>query len=208
MSFVLQQKLTIAAKPADAKIHYTLDGSEPDESAALYQGPLTITSAALLQAKAYKTGFHTSAKASAVFEFVDPQNNGVTWELYEGAFVKLPDFKKLTPVKSGRAQQIDLAGLDLPAHNFAMVFNGFLEITEQDEYTFYTSSNDGSRLYINDRLIVNNDGEHGATDKSGTVRLPAGRHRIRATYFQSGGSKVLKVFYKRPAALRRPLQAS
>ncbi|NLP12501.1 family 78 glycoside hydrolase catalytic domain [bacterium] len=200
--------VTITAKPADAAIHYTLDGSEPDETAALYQGPLTIASAALLQAKAYKPGFHPSAKASAVYEFIDPQNNGVTWELYEGAFVKLPDFKKRTPVKSGRAQQIDLAGLDLPVHNFAMVFSGFLEITEQDEYTFYTSSNDGSRLYINDRLIVNNDGEHGTMDKSGTVRLPAGRHRIQVTYFQSGGSKVLKVFYKRPATLRRPLPAS
>ena len=200
--------VTITAKPADAAIHYTLDGSEPDETAALYQGPVLITSSALLQAKAYKAGFHSSAKASAVYEFVDPQNNGATWELYEGAFVRLPDFKKLTPLKSGRAQQIDLAGLDLPAQNFAMVFSGFLEITEEDEYTFYTSSNDGSRLYINDRLIVNNDGEHGTMDKSGTVRLPVGRHRIRVTYFQSGGSKVLKVFYKRPAALRRLLPAS
>ena len=77
-----------------------------------------------------------------------------------------------------------------------MIFNGFLEVPNEDVYNFTVSSNDGSRLIIDDNLIVENDGWHGAYEKEGSIALRAGLHKIELLYFQSGGEKSLKVFMK------------
>jgi len=195
-------------KTPDAVIHYTLDGSEPDASAPVYQSPLTISKNLFINARAYKRDYRPSIKSTAGYDFVDPQRNGVRWALYEGAFTKLPDFSKLQPSKSGRALRFDLAGLDLPNQNFALTFTGFVEIEEEGEYGFATVSNDGSQLFIDDQLVVDSDGEHGAMEKSGRIWLSVGRHAIKVTYFQSGGSKVLRVYYQKQGKGQQPLPGS
>ncbi|MBL7093841.1 family 78 glycoside hydrolase catalytic domain [candidate division KSB1 bacterium] len=189
--------ITITCKTSDVKIHYTLDGSEPNETSPIYEQFLTITKNTMVKAKAYKTGYHPSIVTSAQYDFFDPQKNGVRWELYRGVFKQLPDFGKLKLVKSGRVLQIDLSELKIHDEYFAMVFTGYIEITHKDEYTFYTSSNDGSKLYIDNKLVVDNDGEHGATERSGNIKLSPGSYPIKVTYFQAGASKVLNIFYKR-----------
>ncbi len=200
--------VSMSCKTPAAVIHYTLDGQEPDERSPIYATPIQVAKNTTMKAKAYKPGFHPSTTVESAFDFIDPKVNGVHWTLYQGAFETLPDFSNLTPVKSGRSVQIDLAGLDLAPENFAMVFTATLLIREEDEYTFSISSNDGSRLYIDDQLLINNDGLHGALDKSGAIRLAPGKHRIKATYFQAGGSKVIKVYYRRPSTSRQILPGS
>ncbi len=195
-------------KTPGAVIHYTLDGSEPDESALVYRSPVTVTKNLIINAKAFKQSYHPSVKSSANYDFVDPHRNGVEWALYEGAFTKLPDFSKLQPSKSGRASGFDLASLDLPKENFALMFTGYVQIDEEGEYGFSTVSNDGSQLFIDDRLVVDSDGEHGPMEKSGRIRLTAGRHAIKVTYFQSGGSKVLRVYYQKQGKGQQPLPGS
>jgi alpha-L-rhamnosidase len=192
--------VTMTCKTPGAAIHYTLDGSEPDQRAPIYAAPIKIAERTILKAKAFKPGLHAGATQECTYDFIDPKINGAQWSLYEGAFETLPDFTKLTPKKSGRSIQIDLAGLDLPYENFAMTFTSNWVLVEGGEYTVSISSNDGSQLFIDDRLVINNDGLHGALDKSTKIRLSAGKHRIKATYFQAGGSKVLKVFYRRSSA--------
>ena len=59
--------------------------------------------------------------------------------------------------------------------------------------TFYTTSDDGSALYIDGVLVVNNDFLHGPTELSGTITLTAGTHAIEIRYFESGASEVLQV---------------
>ncbi len=58
------------------------------------------------------------------------------------------------------------------------------------------------------RLVVDNDGEHGSTEKSGEIWLDSGLHNITVTYFQSGGGKTLTVYYKGPQTKRNILPAS
>ena len=83
-----------------------------------------------------------------------------------------------------------------------------IKIDKTGLYKFYTSSNDGSKLYVDGKLIVDNDGLHGPVQKSGTVQLTKGLHDIMVEYFQGGGSKVLMVFYSSEDVEYRPIPGS
>ncbi|KNC81364.1 hypothetical protein, variant [Sphaeroforma arctica JP610] len=71
--------------------------------------------------------------------------------------------------------------------DFALVFTGALEITTAGLYNFYTASNDGSKLYLNDELIVDNDGKHYVVEKQGNIELCTGFHAFRLEYFHTCG---------------------
>ena len=67
---------------------------------------------------------------------------------------------------SGVMMEFELQSRDR-ASEFGYIFNGYILVPKEGIYTFYTKSNDGSRLYINNQQVVNNDGAHGPIEKSG-----------------------------------------
>lgn len=126
------------------------------------------------------------------------QGDGVvSYAYYEGTWLTMPDFSTLTPQKSGKANNFDL-DVRNQDDKFAIQFTSFIEVPESGDYTFYTTSDDGSKLYINDKLIVNNDGLHGAQERSGKVQLTKGTHAIRVEYFEGSGGEILEVKYSGP----------
>jgi hypothetical protein len=203
-----QISVTIKNRTPEAKVYFTTDGSTPDESSKIYNQPIAVSNNKILKAKAFKKGYHPSIEKSVIYDFVDPKSNGVQWQLYQGSWTRLPNFQKVKSVRKGHTFQIDLEGMELPEQNFALLFSGFIDISEEGAYTFYTNSNDGSRLYIDNTLVVDHDGLHGPSEKSGKIFLASGRHPIQVSYFQSGGSKVLKVFYRGPGFEQRIIPAS
>jgi mono/diheme cytochrome c family protein len=105
---------------------------------------------------------------------------------------------------------IDQFTLNIPGHandNFAVKYTAAIHIPRDGKYTFYTTSDDGSRLYLGKNLIVDNDGTHPATEKSGTVDLREGDQPITVTYFQGGGEFVLKVEWEGPGLARQEIPA-
>ena len=82
--------------------------------------------------------------------------------------------------------------------NFGHTFTGYIAINEQGTYHFETTSDDGSRLLINDELVVDNDGLHSKTSKSGFVHLDKEMHKIVVEYFERGGQELLEVNWKGP----------
>ena len=81
------------------------------------------------------------------------------------------------------------AGMD----NYVMRWRGQITIATPGEYTFKTSSDDGSRLYIDSALVVDNDGDHGRQDRDGAVTLTAGLHDITIAFYENGGGSILEV---------------
>ena len=75
-------------------------------------------------------------------------------------------------------------------------------------YTFHAGSDDGSRLYIGDRLVVDNDGLHPMQQSSGEIALEKGRHRIVVAFFERGGVERLRVEYAGPGIKRQPIPTS
>jgi hypothetical protein len=79
------------------------------------------------------------------------------------------------------------------AEKYALSFTGYIRIDKNTQVTFFTESDDGSKLFIDDEEVVNNDGDHGAQEKSGKAILKKGFHKIKILYFDSGGGNSLKV---------------
>lgn len=207
--FFAPPKVQLSAPDSPDAIRFTTDGTEPTVQSPKYTRPIEITRPTRLLAAAFKSGKIQSITTSRFIDLADPAKNGVHFEYFEGEFGgQLPDFTQLTPLKTGRAHQFRLKNLAPRPMNFAVRFVGFLEITRPGEYTFFTESNDGSRLAINDFIVVENDGEHGAAEKSGVIRLEPGRHRVEVTYFQSGGSTALKVSYAGPEIAKQEIPMS
>jgi len=121
-------------------------------------------------------------------------DNGLWYEYYEGYYGGLlPYFDVLAVVKQGPINNFDL-GVRNRNDGFAFRFTGLIDAPADANYTFYTDSDDGSKLYIGDTQVVDNDGEHGTGDpKSGTIYLTAGKHPITVTMFESGGGEGLVV---------------
>ncbi len=186
----------INCEDSEATIYYTLNGTVPSKISYIYNSPLEIEKSTRIKARAYKKDLNPSSIVEVKYDFVDSTKNGIIWELYLGAFKKIPEFDKINPVARGKTYQFKLNKIELPKYNFALRFYSSIEINKSGEYDFYTSSNDGSKLYIDNKLVVDNDGEHGPKQLSGNVFLNKGKHAIRVEYFQSGGSKSLSVYYR------------
>jgi putative heme-binding domain-containing protein len=90
---------------------------------------------------------------------------------------------------------------------FALRFSGILQVPKSGQYTFYTNSDDGSRIYIGTKLLVNNDGLHGMSEKSASIDLPVGPHPIVVTYFDNGGGDGLVVSWSGPGFEKQKISA-
>lgn len=152
----------------------------------------------------------TNTTLTAVFQQIQTQvhtDEGLNYAYYEGEWTQLPDFTTLTPRKTGQVRNFDL-GPKLRDSNFGFAFTGYLTVATAGNYTFYTASDDGSRLYLNGRQIVDNDGLHGLTERSGSLYLPQGTHSIRVTFFERTGAEMLQVNYQGPGIAKQPIPSA
>ncbi|MCX7645414.1 MAG: PA14 domain-containing protein, partial [Rhodobacteraceae bacterium] len=81
---------------------------------------------------------------------------------------------------------------------FAARFTGDLNVVNAGRYTFYLTSDDGSALYIDGRLVINHDGGHETTERSVTLDLTRGAHRIEVRYFENYGEQSLRLEWMGP----------
>ena len=133
--------------------------------------------------------------------------NGLDYKYYEGNWNVLPAFPSINPVKTGTTVNFNLS-LANRAEQFGVSFTGYIEVPADGEYTFYTLSDDGSSLYIDDVLVVSNDGLHSAAEKSGTIGLEAGKHAVTGLFFQQRGAQVFEVSFEGMGITKRAVPES
>ncbi len=206
--FVDKTTVYLNSPTPEAKIYYTLDGTEPDKTSPLYTTPFELTSTTIIKAKAYKEGylpsntFHIQA-TKAVFEnsakAMSNNTNGVNYKYYEGYYQSVYDIEN-TPVRQqGTLSAVTIKEAKQDDH-FAYVFTGFIFIPEDGVYEFYTRSDDGSMLYINNKKIVDNDGSHAAIIATGRIALKAGFHSYKLMYFEDYEGEELAWGWKTPSS--------
>jgi hypothetical protein len=196
----------------DARIVYTLDGSEPDRDSALYAGALEISDTTTVSARVLRGGVLEDYVTRTTFTFTEaraPEQppgvvKGLNYRYFEGSWRNLPNFDELTPVRSGSIASFDLSPRQTREH-YGFAFIGYVEISLEGIYTFFTSSDDGSKLHIGDVEVVDNDGLHGQVERSGKIALEPGLHAIRVTFFERGGDDELVVSYEGPGVSKRPI---
>ncbi len=123
---------------------------------------------------------------------VIPYPNGLEYRYYTGSWGQLPNFNSLTPQAVGTDHNFDIS-VSPSGDDYGLQFTGRINVPAAGTYTFYTTSDDGSDLYIDGQLLVNDDGSHGMQQASGAIALSAGLHTIEVDYFQGGGGEGLSV---------------
>lgn len=183
----------------DAKVLYTLNGQEPDSLSSVFDQSFYLSQNTTIKAKTFLNHSEPSFTTTRIINFIDINKNGLSYTYYEGKWSKLPDFDKQQVVQSGKSFQFSLKNIYPKVDEFGIVYSGLINIKEEGNYTFYVASNDGTKLFVNNKLIVENDGPHGAgEEKIGEIRLTIGMHPIRLNYFQAGGGLFLKASYSGP----------
>jgi len=191
--------ISIPSDVAGSKIYYTIDGTEPDTLDRLYTTKFQIITPTTVKAKAFRNGFESSFTATSKVEFIDAAVNGLTVSYYVGIWSRLPEFSTLSVAKTGSAFDFSLYKISPPKDQFALIYEGKIRIEHPGSYQFFLLSNDGSRLLVDNQLVVDNDGAHGAdVEKSGKIELSEGLHPVRLEYFQAGGGMFLEVKYAGP----------
>ena len=126
----------------------------------------------------------------------------------------LPSFENLNPKWMAVAANVNFPVLktgffDAPfKDNFAMLLQGLLSIEEVGNYTFYLTSDDGSRLIIDGKEIVVNDKTHRMKIKTGNINLTKGFHNISVEYFERTDKAGLVLEWKTPSAERTLIPAN
>jgi mono/diheme cytochrome c family protein len=133
------------------------------------------------------------------------------FRFYRDTWETLPAFDELKPEDVGvvEANLFDIAvAPSLRPDAFGYVFEGFLKVPAAGAYTFGLDSDDGSRLSIDGRVVLEYDGIHGeGSPQMATVDLPAGRLPVRLDYFQWKYGQGLTVSWEGPGLARRSLSA-
>ena len=125
----------------------------------------------------------------------------------------LPDFSVLSPYLTASTSTVNFASTNGNfatsgrADNVGAVWTGWVRIDEPGTYTFSVESDDGSRLFIGDTMLVDNDGLHGMVDRSGTIALAPGKHAIRIEFFEAGGGAGCIARLEGPGIPRAPIEA-
>jgi len=188
------------------ELRYTVDGTEPDRTSPEVGLPLTINGPAQLVLKSFSYSGRYDKTAKGNFELGKAlpsvpkpkkvNSGGLKYSYYEGSWEKLPDFKKLKPVKTGVADSV-FNIYKLPTRtNFACLFEGYFEIVKDGYYVFALVSNDGSKLFLGDKLIIDNDGVCSTESvKSFILPLEKGFYPVRIEYFQKDAGSVLQLLY-------------
>jgi predicted esterase len=124
--------------------------------------------------------------------------NGVEYQYWHfaGTLSSLAAFNFFqAPLEEGVVTNFDLSVRN-QEDRFVFDYTSYLQIDAPGTYRFYTNSDDGSRLYIDGTLVVNNDGAHGPRTVSGTYTFPEqGKYSIRVSFFEQGGGQTLIVKY-------------
>ncbi|MEK6481261.1 PA14 domain-containing protein [Catalinimonas sp. 4WD22] len=132
----------------------------------------------------------------------DDVANGLNYEYFEGSWSSIPNFDNMQARKTGIVSNFSLAPRNRE-ENFGFLFKGFIKIENSGSYTFYTTSDDGSELYINGSKVVDNDGIHAPRERSGSVNLSSGYHTIEVMFFERTAGQVLDVRYSGPGISKR-----
>lgn len=200
--FLSTHAVELSASQPGMTIRYTIDGSDPTPRSPAYTGPIRINQTTTVSAALFAPdGNRRGQTRQRRYERVEPTapvsvsaaNPGVDFNYYEGEFQALPDFSGMSPIRTGRAEAPSLEALSAREDHFAAVFTGLISVPRTGLYRLDLRSDDGSRLYLHDVLLIDNDGSHSPRNRQGWIALTAGQHPFRLEYFEDYMGQVLEL---------------
>ena len=139
--------------------------------------------------------------------WLTPVKEGLTGRYYFSDSPRVAPVHTLTDLPPFTARLVQAWPPPVP-EVFSATWNGGLLIETAGPYTFSTISDDGSKLYVDGALVVDNGGPHGPLEKRGTATLSRGVHPLLIEYDQRGGDYQLDVRWARGGGALEALPGS
>jgi hexosaminidase len=200
--FTNEGKLSITSPLPSLTIRYTTDGTLPDVKSPVLPSPLTITKSELVRVAAftpagtrgdvYNLNYTQQQMLGPVK--IAPPKPGLNATYYK-AFFKQTDLMKDAKVDSTFTTDKIQVPSTVKAPSFGITYKGYIDVPTDGIYSFYLTCDDGGVLYIGDKVVVNNDGNHSAQERSGQVALKMGAHPFKLDFIEGGGGFKLLLKY-------------
>lgn len=198
----MQATMDIKSSTPGATIRYTTDGSEPRENSNLFSATVPVSGSGLIRAKAFKTGVLPSGEDSVRVKSYRMQPSlSMLREPAPGLRAQVltaAKYNSSTLQRDGKTER-EYEAFDFTldplctTDRCGMIWTGYIKVARTGGYEFSLESDDGSLLYVDNELVVNNDGDHSNQAKNGMALLQQGWHGVKLVYFNSGGAANLKV---------------
>ncbi|ELR73750.1 Putative secreted glycosyl hydrolase [Fulvivirga imtechensis AK7] len=168
----------------------SLDGEEPESGEAKGEGEDLMLGVAPVQLQLTDNNQNLKEGDETLYDGLAA--NAYLWNDYNLSFKDLTSVT--APIMSGA---VPVLHFDEASHigrvrdNIYIEFNGFVDAPETSNYVFRLVSDDGSRLYIEDKLVIDNFGFHGPEARDGEVYLQKGLNKIKIEFYQGLGGAAL-----------------
>jgi hypothetical protein len=207
----------LSCKDQEAQIRYTLDGTLPSlHTGKVYQNLIEVTRITPLHMQAFRAGKTPSQIVSTQIgsDVYQQSTNlsgkpvqGLRYQYYESEFRRTTTIVESPVIEEGVTPTLSLEK-SRQVNNFAFLYDGYILIPKDGLYTLYLESNDGSVLFLDDYLLIDNDGQHGTNEEQTSISLREGMHKIAVRYFQAGGGSTFHVSWKGPEIAKQEIQAA
>jgi len=182
-------------------IRYTTDGSIPQVNSTKYIAPFTVSETTKFNFRSFRPDGTGSEVYKAEFRKEKFSNayqgtftiDGIAVKQYESKSKKCADYKNGKLIGEFKSDKMEMPK-DFKGYS-GLIFEGYFEVKADGVYTFELASNDGSMLYVDNAMVIDNDGPHGNKAKTGQKALAKGWHKMVSEYFDldSGGNFSVKI---------------
>lgn len=202
--FVGSIQLQLAPAHKDFEIRYATGGNEPSLQSTAGTVSQTYGATTIVKARHVFKGKLVGPTTTVTLSKLDPwvalpepaiADRVIKTSQFDGDFNSCDDMKGRA-VRSFTQKEFALGDLGGKEH-VGLEMEGWIEVDASDIVQFNLMSDDGSRLYVDGKLVVDNDGLHGPEEKSGFAPLAKGWHKVRVLWFNKTGGAELKVKWAR-----------
>ncbi len=215
-AFMSETQIRLLNISGKGVVRFTVDGSDPKPTSPKYTAPINVGKTTLIKAVCFWPDGQSSEPLLAKLEVgfpdipisVGPSVPGVVCDLFEGKFETLPNFGSLTPTRTMIVGKFGLDEANPTEEFYALRLTGVIEIPKDGVYRFWTGTDDGSRMWIGKRQVVDSDGLHAYAEVQGDIALRKGKYPITVGYFEAGGGHILRVFWSGPGFEKQEIPAA
>lgn len=202
LNFVDEIELSFPDK-AGTHYYYTTDGSEPDYNSTKYFAPFKVDKTSDVKYFVQAGGKVRSLTQHVVLNKLEYEQSvtlsnpvqGINYKYYEQ---RIESFGEMNSnlLRTGVVDKLHPNAVSNAGDHYQIIFEGYFNSSKKALYKFFLRSDDGSRLFINDKLVVDNDGRHDSKgEKIGEIALAKGYQKIRVEYFEAEGDDELILEY-------------
>ncbi len=184
--------------PANLQVRYTLHGSAVTGDSPLYTAPIHIDQPSAITAVGFYNGKPVTAAAKLtlnaldVWPALDTAGNepGLDVQEFHGDYNVVADFINGTADRSLTAKRISLdPSWTTPPEHIGRIYSGRIDVPASSLYKFILTSDDGAQLWIDGKLVADDDGTHAPKDAIGFAPLAKGSHTIKVAWFNKNRSR-------------------